>query len=243
MRLNQVLAVERGVKGKVNSDVDAIYKQAQKPALFDGFRKTYKKKDENDPDDAPPQKQNVQMSAKTALDTVSARLTELFDIVAQKEFANTLGKASVVVDGVTLIKDAPVGLLMFLSKQLTDLLTMITTFPVLDPAEVWSYDENSGLHRTEVTETTRTKKVQKSLVLLQPTKEHPGQAQMITEDAGVGTWEMVKFSGAMPEPRRRELALRVERLLAAVKVAREEANMIEAPPQNVGKPLFEWILR
>jgi hypothetical protein len=33
----------------------------------------------------------------------------------------------------------------------------------------------------------------------------------------------------------------VEKLIAAVKVAREEANTVTAPDQSIGKQIFSWI--
>ena len=83
---------------------------------------------------------------------------------------------------------------------MTDLKTIIGNFPVLDPSEKWMFDDGAGYHRTESTLTQRTKKIQRPLVLIQPTKEHPGQAVVITEDIVTGNWELTKFSGAMPVP-------------------------------------------
>lgn len=241
MRLNQVIALEKGVKSKVTADVDQVYKAAQKPALFDGFIKRYRRKSEEDTEEVPPQNQNVQVKSDRALDVIAHRWSELLDITAQKDFANCTAKADVVVDGETLVAGAPVTYLLFLEKQLTDLHTIISKFPTLDPAEVWTLDQAAGVHKTEPTLTTRTKKVQRAIVLYDATKEHPAQTQLITEDVAVGTWELTKLSGAMPEPLHKELLGRIARTHAAVKTAREAANMIEAPKQEVGQTLFSWL--
>jgi len=45
------------------------------------------------------------------------------------------------------------------------------------------------------------------------------------EDVAVGTWNIVKFSGAQPATRVRELTDRADKLQQAVKYAREQANM------------------
>lgn len=91
--------------------------------------------------------------------------------------------------------------------------------------------------------TSKTKKVQKALTLVAPTKEHPGQAQVITDDVVVGHWRQVKMSGAMPLPAKQSLVEKVERLQKAVKFAREQANMGDAPEQHVGSAVFEWLLK
>lgn len=241
MKLNQVIAIEKGTKAKVQADVDTTFKAVQKPTLFDGFTKTYRKRVE-DEEDVPPQRQNVQMVAALALKQITERWQELYDVTAQKDYANCKAIADVVVDGKPLLKDVPVTYLLFLEKQLTDLYTIVGKFPVLDPAEQWVYESATGLHKTEATLTTRTKKVQKGIVLYPHSAEHPAQTQLITEDVSVGTWEAVKTSGAMPAPERHRLLLRIIQLQQAVKSAREEANMIDAPIMALGQKVFGWIL-
>ena len=241
MKLNQIIAVEKGVKAKVQSDIDLIYKAVQKPASFDGQTKTYKKKTEDD-EDVPPVKQNVQVVASIALKDIATRWTELFDVTVQKDLANCGARADVEVGGQVLLKDAPVTYLLFLEKQLTDLYTIVSKFPTLDPAEIWTFDTNTGLHRTEPTLTTRTKKVQRALVLHPPTVEHPAQTQLITEDVSVGTWELTRYSGAMTVPEHRKILARIVQLQNAVKAAREEANMVQAPQVSAGTSIFNWIL-
>ena len=46
MKLNQVIAIEKGVKSRAISRIDELYKDIQKPALFDGLSRTYQPKDE-----------------------------------------------------------------------------------------------------------------------------------------------------------------------------------------------------
>jgi hypothetical protein len=239
-KLNQVIAVEKGIKNRVIADLDKIDKVMQKPALFDGFAKNYRKKADDD-EDVPPQKQNVQVKVKETLRAVSERLSHLFDVTAQKDFANCVAKADVVVDGSSIIKDAPATYLLFLEKQLTDLHTLAGRIPVLDPAEVWTWDSTQGMYRTEPTLTSRTRKVQKALVLYPATDKHPAQTAQITEDVTVGTWELTKFSGAMPEGDKKGLLIKIEKLGAAVKYARENANTADAPRQTVGTQVLDWL--
>lgn len=243
MKLNQVIAVEKGIKSKVNSEIDTILKAVQKPALFDGFIKNYRRRADADPEDVPNQKQNVQLKADLTLDMVAKRWTELYDVVAQKDFANCLAVADVAVGEITLLTGVPVTYLLFLEKQLTDLHTIVSKFPVLDPAEVWTADAGSGLYRTEPTLTTRTKKVQKAIVLYPATPEHPAQTQLITEDEAVGTWELTKLSGALRPDEIRSYLSRIATMIIAVKSAREAANMFDAPKKDIGSKIFDWIFK
>lgn len=241
-KLNQIIAIEKGVKSRVYSEITEINKAIQKPDLFNGFQKTYQKKDE-DGEDLPPEKKRVQFLATEVLNAVARSMSELMAVTARKDWTNCVAKASVMLDGQPLIADAPVSFLLFLEKQLTDMRTLIGNLPVLDEGESWQKDANSGLYKTDATTTHRTKKVQRPLVLYPATSEHPAQTQIITEDVIAGFWHQVKQSGAIPRTEKKVLAERVEKLLKAVKEAREAANIQDATNvADIGEAVFGYLL-
>jgi hypothetical protein len=240
-KLNQIIAIEKGIKSRSVSEVSELYKTVQKPALFDGFNKAYSPLKDDD-EHHPPQSQRVQFNGVEVLRQVANQLTELFDVTATKDFANCHAIADVTVDGEVLLSKAPATYLLFLEKQLTDLHTFVGKLPVLDPAEEWKLDPNSNLYKTPPSKTVKTKKVQKPIVLYPATVEHPAQTQLITEDVTVGNWEQVKLSGALPEPRRKALLSRIEKLQKAVKFAREQANDTEVTDKKVGDKILQWLL-
>jgi hypothetical protein len=240
-KLNQIIAVEKGVKSRVYGEITEMHKVSQKPELFNGFVKTYRKKDE-DGEDYPQERKKAQMAADAMLSKAAALLTELFDVTATKDWGNRHAVADVEVDGQVLIKDAPVPFLLFLEKQIADLHTFVDKVPVLDETDDWMKDDASGLYKTAPTTTHRTKKVQKPVVLYEATKEHPAQTQIITEDVVVGFWDTIKHSGALPTPRKQLLLERIEKLSKAVKFAREQANAAEAEQQRIGKAIFDYLL-
>ena len=241
-KLNQIVAVEKGVKSRVYGEFTELHKASQKAELFTGFSKNYRKKDEES-EDYPPEQKKVQLESGELLSQVSKLLTELIDVSATKDYANCHASADVVVDGQVLIKDAPVPFLLFLEKQLSDLRTFVEKLPVLDSADDWQSDPNSGLYKTAPIATHRTKKVQKPVVMYDATDKHPAQTQLITEDVLVGYWDTVKQSGALPIPRKRLLVERIEALVQAVKFAREQANGAEAPEQKVAGAIFSYLLK
>jgi hypothetical protein len=215
------------------ADIDGLYKLAQKPDLFNGFNKTYQSKDDEG-DKLPSEGKRVQFNTTTLMQSVGHSMSELITITARKDYTNCVAKADVVVDGKVIIKGAPVSFLLFIEKQLTDLRTFVGKLPLLDESEDWKLDSNSGLYKTEATQTHRTKKIQKPIVLYPATEQHPAQTGMITEDVIDGFWTAVKHSGAMPKPDRQKLFDRVDLLLQAVKQARESANMEDEI--DCGKP-------
>jgi hypothetical protein len=241
-KLNQVIAIEKGVKSRVYSTITELNKASQKPDLFNGFSKTYRQKDE-DGEQLPDERKRVQFTVAGILKQVETSLTELMDVTIRKDMTNCTAEASVEVDGQTIIPSVPPTFLLFLEKQLTDMRTFVSALPTLDDAEDWSKDENSGLYKAKESETHRTKKLQKPIVLYDATEKHPAQTQLITEDVIVGWWKHVKQSGGIPRPDKEALAERVEKLLNAVKQAREKANdatVVTAPA--VGTAVFGYLL-
>lgn len=242
VRLSQVIAVEKQVKSKVNSEGSELHKANQKPDLFNGLSRTYEKKDE-DGEELPPEQKLVQQRATENLDRWTELWTELLDVVATKDWGNTTTKTDLVVDGETLLKDVPVTYLIWLEKQLDDFRTFVANLPTLEPGKAWKYDESSGLHATEPVKTARHKKVPRVLLKVEATEHHPAQAEVVHDDVLIGYWSNVSTSGALPDSRRRQLLDRVDQLKKAVKQAREEANSEKIEQREVGRVLAQWIMK
>jgi hypothetical protein len=240
-KLNQILAVEKGVKADVQRKVTDVYHTVQKAPLLSGISRTYQPIDDEG-EQLPPESTRVQVKVEDAVKDAADALTRLFDVTATKDVANCSAKADVVVDGRVLLEDVPVTYLLFLEKQLVDLRTLISKLPTLDPSETWTLDENTDTWRTEPVKTTRTKKVPRNHVLAEATEHHPAQVQVFTEDVVVGYWTKVAFSGAVPQRRVNELLDRLTKLQDAVKYAREEANSVEVADRRIGDALFGYLL-
>lgn len=213
----------------------------QKKDLLFGIARSYQPKDD-DGDRLPPESTKLQINVTNALVDVTSELVRLFDVTFEKDATNTRALANVVVDGNVLVENVPVTYLLFLEKQLNDLHTIITKLPVLDPSENWHYDENVGAFATEPAGTTRTKKIPRNHVKAPATDKHPAQVEIYYEDAIVGQWTTIKYSGALPQSRVNTLLDRVQRLQEAVKFAREEANnteVVQVP--SVGTRVLNWL--
>ncbi|MBA9005140.1 MULTISPECIES: DUF7873 family protein [Thermomonospora] len=241
-RLNQIIAVEKGVKGKAVQELAQAQQRLQQPAPLAGISRTYQPKDEEG-EQLPPESTRVQVKAEDVLRQLAGTLTRLFDVTATKDWANCTAKADVTVDGRTVLRDVPVTYLLFLEKQLKDLHAFVKRLPVLDAAEAWTYDPSTDVWRTEPVRTVKTKKVPRNHVKAEATDKHPAQVEVYYEDVPVGYWTTVKFSGALPAQRVNELLDRVEKLQAAVQFAREEANGAEVTDQNVGQAVFDYLFQ
>jgi hypothetical protein len=239
-KLNQIIAVEKGVKSKAHQDLTAAHHGLQKPALLAGISRTYQPKDEEG-EQLPPESTRVQVKAEDVLRETAKTLTRLFDVTATKDWANCTARADVTVDGRVLVSEVPVAYLLFLEKQLTDINTFVRKLPVLDASESWTQDPSTDAWKTESVRTLRTKKVPRNHVKAEATEKHPAQVEVYYEDIPVGYWTTVKFSGALPARRVNELLERVEKLQQAVKFAREEANGSDVTDQRVGDAVFGYL--
>ncbi len=241
-KLNQVLAVEKGIKQRAYTVLTEANKAAQRSASFNGFSKIYQPNDA-DSETLPPETMRVQNTTSDVLSEVQKALIELFDVTLQKDVANLTALADIKLDnGTAIATKVPATNLLFLEKQLTDVKTFVSNLPELDPAESWTFDQNASLYKSEPQKTNRTKKIQRPIVLYDATEKHPAQTQLITEDTVVGLYTQTKMSGAIPLPNKRAMLVRVDELLRAVQRAREEANAVEAVPQKVGAAIFQFIV-
>lgn len=239
-KLNQIIAIEKGIKSRHQKEITSLHRMSGQPTLFNGFTKSYRPKDEEG-DRFPEERNKVQERVANMLSKASRSFSELMDTTATKDIANTAARADVVVNDDVLIPDAPATFLLFLEKQLNDVHTFVSDLPELDEAEEWVEDGASGLQRTAPFETQKTKKVQEPVVLYDATKEHPAQTQIVTKDVVAGYWTNTKLSGAISKTRKQEILRRVVTLQQAVKFAREEANSIEVEKQKVGQDVMDYL--
>lgn len=241
-KLNQIIAVEKGVKSQTTSVISELHKVNQKDALFNGMHKAYQPKDDEG-ETLPPESKRVQYQADEVVRVLERSMSDLMSITARKDWTNCTATADVVVDGNVLLKDVPITYLLFLEKNVQDIRTFVSNIPVLDPAENWKLDKESGLYKSDPISRNRTFKDQVPIVLYDATPEHPAQTQIISKDVVVGTWTEVRSSGAMPITKKKEIAERVEKLLRAIKEAREQANVIEeVQSPDVGAAIFGYLV-
>lgn len=239
-KLNQVLAIEKQTKTNSYAQLTELYQLIQKGQLLNGVARSYKPIDE-DGERLPPEGNQVQVRLTHLFKDMKRVLVPLYDATLQRDAANCGAKADVLVDGKKILEGVPAVYLLWLEKQLTDMHTVIVKLPTLPLDESWQYDPNQDCFATSPAETARTKKIPRAFVKAEATEHHPAQVEMVHEDKLVGYWTTTKFSGALPRDRAQELRERIEKLMAAVKFAREQANCVDAPPQSAGDAVFAYL--
>ena len=119
--------------------------------------------------------------------------------------------------------------------------TLILLHGLGSQAEDWSHDPNTGLLRSPVAESLRTTKEPTVLVKYEATKEHPAQTETFMKDVPAGYWRQVLYSGALQADRKDAILSRLKKLRDAVKLAREQANLIEVERQKAGEALLAFL--
>ena len=241
-KLHALLAVEpdkKGVAEKILTETIATF--SKKMDHFYGQLRHYETQNEEDEMFADEKKEMV-TTVKDKVEYTESSLTDLVDLLYQKEDANLSAKADLDVDGLTLAKDIPATVLLNLESRLKVIRQMYMEIPTLSPDEEWEFDSSTNTYKSKPKVTYITKKVQEALVLYPATDKHPAQVKEITKDIRQGTWTTTKWSGAITPVQKSELLARVDKLVQAVKVARVKANDQEVDTsKRIGKKLFDYI--
>ena len=243
MKLNQIIAIEAGVKKRHTADISALHQTLQKSALFNGSLNTFTPLNEDGPK-LPEQRVHMQQNALALVKQAEASLVDLWDTVGTKDAGNTTAVGTVTVDGIELAKDVPITHLLFLENQLTDIMTFVKKLPTLDPSKAWVYTETKDTWETEYPEIRlKTKKTTQSLLKVAPSEFGPGQAELVTVDVQEGQYKIQEMSSAFPAARVRTLIERVVNVQNAVKFAREQANSLEIERKKLSSNILSYIFK
>lgn len=242
-KLHTIVALVQGKKKKWDEFVTRTHHSlgaGGERSPLNGLSRVYQPKAE-DGENLPSENKIVQIVAKDVLGTIIEEATAFYNLIGCQELSNCTAKADVKVGNKVLVKNAPVGFLMFLEKQLVDLRTFIGKIPVLPVDRIWTWDDNKRCYVAATEEKIRTTKEQEPVVLFPATAQHPAQTQMITKDRAVGMWRETHMSGAMPAQTRERLLKQVEIVREAVVIAREEANSIDTKQEDMVGDLIKFV--
>lgn len=247
-KLHELLATDGNLKGqaqKCRLELQATLEK--KRHLFEEKLVTFTPLAENTPSETR-EKREIQSTVRKEVDWLSSILVKSLDAAYAIDVANTEAKADIVLeDDTTLAKAVPATALLQLEKRMREVLNFVKAIPTLDPAKGFKLDaaREAGIYVAREVTKASTQKVQEPLVLLPPTKEHPGQVSLISKDVKVGTILEQEWSALITPAIKAELLERGEALLRAVTKARARANDHEIDPKSnkIGHKLLEYIFQ
>jgi hypothetical protein len=246
-KLATILGLLDAAKREAHETASRLYKLVQKPDLFAGHRRSYEPLTQ-DQDEVvvanvvPVEQKKVQLDAETLLKQVAGAWARFYDLQHTMDAADQGASADVVVDGAVLMSNVPVTTLLFLEKRLDDLRAFVAKLPVLDSSKDWSESDVPNVFRSDPVSTATTKKIRRHKVTVQPTQHQPAQVDIWNDDVPIGAWTRVEFSGGVTARRYAELMTRVDALRYAVKIAREEANRVDAPDRTGAERVFRYVI-
>lgn len=239
LALHQIVPIEDTAKKTYQSTLTEVHRI--KPDEFDGVIKTYSPLSEEG-ETFPPEEKKVQKTVTNEIQDLKPVFVNYMNLLTTKEVGNQSAKADIVIGDTSLAQNIPAVVLIQFEKKIQDLITVVSGLPVLSPAYHWTFNQQHGLYETNEINRHRTiKKVNHKTVPVGEGFAH--QVVEVTEDITVGTWTQKGLSGAIPATEKKEILDRLNMVLSAVKIAREEANKVEVEIEDHFSAVFDFIFQ
>lgn len=244
-KLHELLAVEGDLEGTFKKILQETKKTfTDKPAFFLSWQRELEMFDSNAPD-PPIERQEMVTTVHDKLKYTNTHVVNYFNAISQKERTNQTAKADLVVDGQAIAKDVPATLLLGLESRLKLLRQTYEGAPTLAPGKKWEKDQTIGDNiyvDVEPEEKFKTAKTFKHKVLYEATKEHAAQIEKWEEVENVGKYRQRMWSGMLSPAEKSLLLGKVDKLIRAVKKARQRANNTDVVDYTIGKTLIDYIM-
>jgi len=241
-KLHEILAIEAGVKSTADSTLnEAVNTFTRKHEHFNGQTRKYTPLQEDGMPLADEHKPVVS-TVKEKLDYVQDHLVRALDCLYQKEFANTLAKADIIL-GSTVILNVPATILLNFEKKFKEIRAMYQTIPTLDPGREWIKDTSSAniyvsLHDTE---SIKTDKTTIPVILAPATDKHPAQVKEVNKDIPVGKWNTIYRSGSITPLEKSQLLAKIDIVIRELTQARQRANDQVVEKITIAEEIFAFI--
>jgi hypothetical protein len=248
-KLHELLAVRDDRSNKAKKIVDETrHVLGHNRNLFAGTVKTVRAHDDKrskefDSDETI----SVTTSVQARLEYTFGAVISAIDVAATIAQTNTIAKADIVVDGVTLKTNVPATTLLELEKELTQWRETVNLCPTLPSGIDWIPADNQAIPNVFVTKhpivKKRSEKVTTPVVLYAHTDKHPAQVKEVVNDVPVADITETAYNAMLKSETKAAMLERVDKLIVAVKEARARANDTEAQFSNVGKVLADYVLK
>lgn len=167
------------------------------------------------------------------------------DLQYKKNATNRVATGTVMFKGEILLKDLPIDELLGLEARIQKIRTLIEAAPTLDATKNWQKSPQLGAFIWELTapeKTTKTEKIMTPVIMAPATDKHPAQVQAVTKDQVVGTFSIMKRSGACTAVQKADALVNIDELLVEIKQARMRANETEVVSGTIAQVLVDLLL-
>lgn len=243
-QLHEILAVDSDRQHAANAAIEETFVTFTKRANhFMGQTRRVTFLDESREGENTEETKALDDTVMDRLAFTAKRIIPSFDTLMTKEATNQTATADVVVDGQTLVENAPGTYLLAMEKRLAAMVQMYRAIPTLAPGIEWEEDasQGAGVFKSPAQPQMKTEKVLGSIVLYDATPEHPAQVKETSQDKSVARIDTTQYSGMISPARKAQILGRLEKLLAAFKQARQRANTSEIVDRKAGKAIFDYL--
>lgn len=245
-KLHEVLAAEKTVSAAWNTLYEETLKKLGNNHFFEGYSKSLKMLEDSPANEALEAAARDDKALPTNVhDTLEYTLGILAnheDLQLQKNYTNTKAMADVEFRGRTVFAGLPVDQLLGLEARLAKVRTLFVAMPTLDASKNWSYNEALGCWVAPPEHAVKTEKIMVPVVMSPATDKHPAQVKESTKDNTVGTFTLVKRSGAVTAVQKSEAIKLIDELMVEVKKARMRANETTVVDVKLGQDLLALLM-
>jgi len=246
-QLHEVLAVESDLESQSAKIMnEAIATFTKKASHFIGYHKWLVMFDES----RKIEEQGAE-DHKEIVDTVKGKVNHVWqhfgrylDALGQKERTNQDARADLVVDGKVIAEALPATQLLGLESRLKKLRDVYSAVPTHQPGFEWVPDEARGkevFKTANVATSTKSEKAMRHKVLVEPTEYHPAQVENWSENVAVGVFKTEHWTSMVSPAKKAEWLGRLDKLIRAVKKARQRANTAPIVSNKVSSALRQYI--
>jgi len=245
-KLHELLAVESDLENtakKILQETKRTFKD--KAGLFIKQIRETRMYDENE-QNPPTETHEMTTTVYDRLDYTLKPFIKYLDAVGQKEKTNQIAKADLTIGGTVIAHDVPATLLLGLETRLKWIRDIFDSIPTLPSGGKWEYDSAEGDHvyyNANPETRIKTAKTFMHKVLYEATEHHPAQIEKWEETKNIGEIIIKTWSGMISSKEKADLIRKVDNIIVAVKKARQRANSTEVEKINIGKAIFDYILK
>lgn len=247
-KLHELLAVEgarRGAFDKILAETTQVFGNRQD--LFMGALRTYEPyANEDAAEKGVVERHAMTSTVKQRLEYLGQYFVDYVDTVYQKEMTNQEARGSIVFEGRVLAENLPVTFLLNIESTLARVRETLNATPTHQAGVSWVPDPEYVIQPVVKGEhpeiQTKTKKIIVPFELSPATKEHKAQVEKLTEDKPIGKFYRQLWSGMITPAEKSEILLRMDKMIEAVRTARQRANDQEAVTDKIGSKIINVLL-
>ena len=243
-QLHEILAVESSLGKASDKLLQESKKTLDKENLFTGMVRKLEMFDAEKSNLNTQDEMNLESTVDENLDYLIEPVSSYWDAVLQKDLTNQVATGDVVVDGITIASNVPATFLLGLESKLGELRKVYERIHTLPPGYKWDSDTNfakPGVYVTKETDTFKTEKIIDFVTVAEATEHHPAQVRDVAKTVNVGKYDTTRWSGLLTPLDKAMRLKRIDKLIHAVKKARQRANKAEIVSANIGNELFNYI--